>query len=267
MKRIIVGMVVLFAVVSTAFAEEKNIIHEELEATVDLAAAAQNPLASMISLPFQNNTTFGDMGGDYLNTLNIQPVYPVGLSKDWNLITRTILPVVSVPVNGSQQWGLGDTTFTGWFSPVKPVKNVTWGVGPVVYIPTATRTALGAHQWGGGVSAVGVWIKGPWVAGALANNVWGFEETNELNSFLFQYFVNYNIKNGWYLVSAPIMTANWNAPSNNQWVIPLGGGVGKLMKWGKLPVNLNAQLYYNLEKTAGYGDYTARIQLQFMFPK
>ncbi|MDF7822934.1 hypothetical protein P4B35_02835 [Pontiellaceae bacterium B12227] len=252
---------IVLALAASAIGEEKT---EE-----QLAAAAQNPLASMISLPFQNNTTFGgDMGGgDYINVLNIQPVYPVTLSDDWNLITRTILPVVSQSINGKTKSGLSDTVFTGWFSPDAPVNNITWGVGPVLNLPTTTKTGLGPDQWGGGVSAVGVWIKGRWVAGALANNIWGFEKTGELNTFLFQYFINYNLDKGWYLVSGPIMTANWNAPSSDRWVVPVGGGVGKIMRWGKLPVNLNAHLYYNIEKPRGYGDYSARVQLQFMFPK
>ena len=252
-------MLVALGLVSGTFAQEKS--------QDELAAAAQNPLAAMISLPFQNNTTFGGMGGDYINALNIQPVYPFQLSKDWNLITRTVLPVMSQPVGGDQQRGLGDTTFTGWFSPSKSYNNWTLGAGPVAYIPTATRTALGADQWGGGLSAVAVWMKKPWVAGGLVNNIWGFENKNRLNSFLFQYFVNYNLKSGWYLVSAPIVTANWNAPSSNRWIVPLGGGAGKMVKIGKLPVNINAQLYRNIEKPAGYGDWTFRFQFQFMFPK
>ncbi len=232
-----------------------------------LAAAAQNPLAAMISVPFQNNTTFGGMGGDYNNVLNIQPVWPFTLNEDWNLITRTIIPVVSAPVNGKQQRGLGDTVFTGWFSPSTPVNGWTLGLGPVAYIPTATRTALGKDQWGGGLSAVGVWMDGPWVAGGLVNNIWGFDSTQELNTFLFQYFVNYNLDDGWYLVSAPIITADWNAPDNG-WVVPFGGGLGKIVKIGKLPVNINAQMYYNgIEKPDAYGDWTGRIQIQFMFPK
>ena len=123
------------------------------------------------------------------------------------------------------------------------------------------------REWGRGLSAVGVWIKDKWVAGGLVNNVWGFEETDELNAFLLQYFINYNLDKGWYLVSAPINTADWNEDADNRWIIPLGGGAGKIVKFGKLPVNINAQLYYNIEKPDGYGDYTARILVQFMFPK
>ena len=256
--RLMVGLAVsLFAV--GVLAEENS--------NTDLAAAAQNPLASLISLPFQNNTTFGGNDGDYVNVLNIQPVWPFRLSDDWNLITRTVIPVVSTSVGDYSESGLSDTLFTGWFSPAAPVNNITWGVGPVLNLPTTTKAGLGADQWGGGLSAVGVWIKDKWVAGGLVNNVWGFEETDELNAFLLQYFINYNLDKGWYLVSAPINTANWNEDAANRWVIPLGGGVGKIVKFGKLPVNINAQLYYNIEKPDGYGDYPARIQVQFMFPK
>ena len=237
------------------------------EKALKMAAAAQNPLASMISLPFQNNTTFGGNDGDYVNVLNIQPVWPFKISEDWNLITRTVIPVVSVSKNGNEQTGLGDTVATGWFSPSKPVNNITWGVGPVANLPTTTKAGLGADQWGGGISAIGVWIKDKWVAGGLINNIWGFEDTDELNSMMIQYFVNYNLDHGWYIVSAPINTANWNADSSNRWVVPLGGGVGKIVKIGKLPVNINAQLYYNVEKPSDMGDYTGRIQVQFMFPK
>ena len=258
--------VALIAVIALA-AMSSHAQMTEAEKEAKLAAAAQNPLASMISLPFQNNTTFGGNDGDYVNVLNIQPVWPFKLSEDWNLITRTIVPVVSQSANGNSQSGLGDTVFTGWFSPSKTYNNWTVGLGPVLNLPTTTKAGLGADQWGGGVSAVGVWIKDKWVAGGLVNNIWGFEKTDELNSFLFQYFVNYNLDHGWYLVSAPINTANWNKDSSNRWIIPLGGGAGKIVKIGKLPVNINAQLYYNVEKPEDTGDYTARIQVQFMFPK
>ena len=261
MKLISMTALALLMMTTPLFAQEDD--------SGDLAAAAQNPLASMISLPFQNNTTFGGTGGDVSNVLNIQPVYPVTINPEWNFITRTIVPVVSIPsASGSgQDNGLGDTTFTGWFSPSKPVFNTSWGVGPVAYIPTATKDSLGLDQWGGGLSAVAVWIKGPWVAGGLVNNVWGAESTDELNSFLFQYFINYNLDDGWYLVSAPIMTANWNASSDDRWVVPVGGGFGKVLRIGNQPANLNAQLYYNVERPDGYGEYQARIQFQLLFPK
>jgi len=104
-----------------------------------------------------------------------------------------------------------------------------------------------------------------WVAGIVTNNVWTFGDKEE-NKFVFQYFINYNFPS-FYLVSAPIITANWNAESDSRWVIPFGGGAGKVIKIGKLPININAQVYYNAVKPDGIGDWQSRIQVQFLFPK
>ena len=149
----------------------------EIEAGDDkaaLAKAAQNPIANLISLPFQNNTDFGvGPDDDAKNTLNIQPVYPVRLNDNWNLITRTIFPVVSVPAStpdGDRTNGLADTTFTGFFSPSAPSK-LTWGVGPFFLLPTATDEDLGGN-WGAGASAVLLTMPGNWVIGSLFSNIW-----------------------------------------------------------------------------------------------
>jgi len=241
--------------------------------TEDLAKAAQNPIANLISLPLQNNTNF-DTGPDERthNVFNVQPVWPVTLNENWNFITRTILPVVSQPLaNGERENGLGDTTFTGFFSPTKSDK-LTWGVGPIVLIPTATDDALGADEWGGGLSVVVLTQPGNWVVGSLFSNVWTPEEDNgdrAVNLFTWQYFINYNIPNGkgLYLTSAPINTANWEADSGNQWTIPIGGGVGKIFNIGKQPVNGTIQAYYNVEKPEFGADWQLRLQLQFLFPK
>lgn len=99
-----------------------------------------------------------------------------------------------------------------------------------------------------------------WVAGIVTNNIWTFGDEKE-NKFLFQYFVNYNMPHATYLVSAPIMTANWNADSGEKWIIPLGGGVGKVFKIGKLPINFNAQAYYNAVHPTGWGKWQSRFQL------
>ena len=238
----------------------------------DLAKAAQNPIAAMISLPFQNNTDFGIGPDDEAkNTLNIQPVWPFELNDDWNLITRTIVPVVSQPglAPGQDRTnGLGDTTFTAFFSP-KDSGDWTWGVGPVLLLPTASKDALGADKWGLGASVVVLTMPGKWVIGSLLSNVWSVagSGSQDVNFFTWQYFINYNLDDGWYLVTAPINTANWEADTDNRWTIPLGGGVGKIVRFGKLPVNLNAQLYKMIEAPANGPDWQLRVQMQFMFPK
>jgi hypothetical protein len=239
----------------------------------ELAKAAQNPIANMISLPLQNNTNFGvGPGDDVQNILNIQPVVPFNLSANWNLITRTIAPVIYQPelVPGTDsEFGLGDINTTLFFSPAKPSKLI-WGLGPVLSFPTATDKVLGTDKWSAGPSAVALTIQGPWVVGALANNIWSYagdDDRKDVNQFLFQYFINYNLADGWYLSSAPIITANWKADSDDQWTVPFGGGLGKIFRIGKQPVNAQVQAFYNAVKPDNGADWTLRLQLQFLFPK
>ncbi len=234
-----------------------------------LAKATQNPLAAMYSLPFQNNTTFGV--GPYnstQNVLNIQPVIPVGLSENINLINRVIIPIITQPsyVEDKSTTGVGDISYTAWLSPTKASK-VIWGVGPVFQIPTASdANEFGSREFGIGPSVVALTTIDKWVAGVVVNNVWTFGDAKE-NKFLFQYFVNYNLPKAWYLVSAPILTANWNAESGEQWIIPFGAGAGKVFKIGKQPININAQTYYNSVKPEVWGDWQFRFQVQLLFPK
>jgi hypothetical protein len=238
----------------------------------DLAKQAQNPIADLISLPLQNNTNFGVGPNDKTqNILNIQPIWPFSLNDDWNLITRTIIPVISQPglAPGEDRTnGLGDTTFTGFFSPAKPGK-VIWGVGPVFLLPTATDDVLGSDKWGFGPSVVLLTMPGNWVMGSLFSNVWSFAGSGDqdVNLFTWQYFVNYNFPGGWYLTSSPVITANWEADSGNKWTIPFGGGFGKIFRIGKQSMNTQLQAFYNVEKPDSGAEWTLRFQLQFLFPK
>jgi hypothetical protein len=241
------------------------------DSTGELAKAAQNPVGDLISLPLQNNMKFG-VGPDdrVLNVLNIQPVYPIKLNDDWNLITRTILPVISSPGPGASRTdGIGDLNFTGFFSPRAPGKLI-WGVGPVLSFPTASDELLGTDKYAAGLSAVVLAMPGNWVVGALASQLWDYAGDSDapgVNSFLFQYFINYNFPSGWYFTSAPIMTADWDAPSGEKWSIPIGGGAGKIVRLGKLPLNINSQVFYYLESPTGGPDWEWRFQIQAMFPK
>ena len=234
----------------------------------DLAKKTQNPVADLISVPFQNNFSFGVGPDDDLQyVLNIQPVWPLRLNDDWNLITRTIVPVIYQPELApgfGDEFGLGDSLFTGFLSPRKPGKLI-WGVGPAILIPTSTDHSLGVGQWGLGPSAVALTMHGRWVYGALLNNVWSFE--GDYNAMTLQPFVNYNLPSGWYVVSAPIITANWEADSDNTWTVPIGGGAGKIFKFGKLPVNCQAQVFYNMETPDGGARWQLRVQFQLLFPK
>lgn len=250
----------------------------------DLAKAAQNPIANLISLPLQNNTNFKVGPLDQTqNVLNVQPVWPLSINEEWNLITRTIVPLTWVSsgqyegdafvpsaVEQDRIFGLGDSSFSAFFSP-KDSGKLTWGVGPIALIPTSTDDALGVGEWGAGLSAVVLGMPGDWVVGSLFSNVWSGknDDGDKVNLFTWQYFISYNIPdgNGLYLTTAPIITANWEAESGNQWTVPFGGGVGKIFKIGKQPVNGQVSAYYNAEKPEFGADWQLRLQLQFLFPK
>ena len=245
----------------------------EAERTAALAKAAQNPVANMISFPIQNNTNFGI--GPYSrdqNVLNFQPVIPLHITKNWNLITRTILPVIwqPNPTQPSQGWyGLGDLNPSLFFSPAKPGKLI-WGVGPALVFPTATANELGQGKVSAGPGVVVLSTPGHWVIGALANNVWSFAGSGSrppVNQFLLQYFINYNMKKGWYVTTAPIITANWRASNGNDLTLPFGGGFGRIMKIGFQPVNMQLQFFGNAKYPAGTSPWGMRFQLALLYPK
>jgi hypothetical protein len=241
----------------------------------ELAKLAQNPVGNLISLPFQNNTNFnvGPESGTQ-NILNIQPVIPVSINKDWNIITRTIVPVIWNPSLGpeiSSKDGVGDTVFTAFLSPANPGRLI-WGAGPVVQIPTNSSAELGNKNWGLGPSFVVLHLDhgDPWVYGVLVNNIWSLSSSKQGGSYnngLIQPFVNYNFKEGFYLTSSPILTVDWKADSGQKWVVPLGGGVGKIFHLGKLPVNTQLAAYYNVVHPDNGANWQVRFQVQFMFPK
>lgn len=241
----------------------------------ELAKMAQNPVANLISVPLQNNTNFnyGPEGGTQ-NILNIQPVIPVTLNKDWNLITRTVLPLIWQPRLSPAQdstFGLGDTQFSAFLSPSN-VSGVIWGVGAVAQAPTHTDSSLGNENWGLGPTAVVLRMEkgSPWVYGVLINNIWSLGTSNtdpSYNNGLIQPFVNYNLPGGTYINSIPIITVNWDADSGNQWTVPLGAGIGHIFHLGKLPVNAQIGGYYNVVTPDDGPDWQLRAQVQVMFPK
>ena len=240
----------------------------------ELAKLAQNPIANLISVPFQNNTNlnYGPLEGTQ-NILNIQPVIPITLNKDWNLITRTIFPLIWQPELSPLEdstFGLGDTQVSAFLSPSN-AKGWIWGVGAIAQIPTHTDSALGNENWGLGPTAVLLHLEhgSPWVYGMLINNVWSLDTSNSdpsYNNGLIQPFVNYNLPGGTYINSAPILTVNWEA-EGEQWTVPVGAGIGHIFHLGKLPVNTQLGGYYNVVKPGDGPDWQIRLQVQFMFPK
>jgi hypothetical protein len=256
----------------------------------DLAKASQNPVGDIISVPFENTTYFGIGPADSnANVMNLKPVYPIKIGS-YNLINRLIVPLIyqegqNLGVDGGEgidvgeggtiypftgsEFGLGDINYQAFFSPADS-GDIIWGVGPALVIPTHTSERLGTDKWSAGINAVVLTMPGNWVVGALAQNVWSFagdDDASDVNKFLFQYFLNYNMDGGWYLTSTPIMTANWEADSNDRWTIPVGGGFGRLVKFGKQPVDFKVQGFWNVEKPEHAPDWSFQLAVKFLFPK
>jgi hypothetical protein len=275
-------ILLLLAALSVQAAEPQQPSKQEAS-DEELVKQTQNPVADLISVPLQNNFNFGT--GSKNRTVyvgNIQPVIPIKLSDDWNLITRTIMPIINQPSlfpGMGSATGLGDINPTFFFSTKSG--ELIWGVGPTFTLPTATDSLIGAGKFSMGPAAVALTMQGHWVFGALANNQWSVAGwgKNNVNSFLLQPFVNYNLPDHWYLVSAPIMTANWAAAKGGDvWTVPLGGGVGKLFRLGqvlpleghaiaKLPINTQLQAFGNVARPEFGEKWQLRFQIQLLFPK
>ena len=247
----------------------------------DLRSKVQNPVGSLISVPLKNSFDFGAPNGKAY-FLNAQPVIPVTVG-DWNLINRTILPIIRVPgpIAGSpvlpegdpdksgSQWGLGDINHTVFLSPAEPGK-VIWGVGPSLTLKTASDDLTGSGKWSAGPSVVVLTQPEPWTLGVLVRQLWSFagdSDRDSVNQFLFEPFVNYNLDQGWYLITDPALTANWDAKSKDRWTVPLGGGFGRLFKVGKQAMNSRIEAYYNVEKPETGPDWSLSFTVQFLFPK
>jgi len=272
-KKISVSIIIAFLSITGLFAQEKtkDAQPEEQKSKEDIEKAAQNPIASMYVLPFQNNTQFG-IGPDKRtqNITNIQPVIPIGLGENVNLIVRTIIPLISQPTTiNESEFGLGDIALSLFFTPRKPGKLI-WGVGPAIGIPTATDPVLGTKKWSAGPSIIALVQPKGWTMGFVIQNTWSFagdDNRADINAFYTNIFVVKNIAKGWYVNSAPIITANWDAEQGEQWLVPLGVGLGKIFRLGKLPINAQAGYYnYVIAPTDG-PDWQLRAQINFMFPK
>lgn len=231
----------------------------------DLAKIAQNPLANIVSMPFQNNTSFGIGPFDRTqNITNIQPVLPFAEGK---FIVRAIVPIINQPNIFSDSGnfnGIGDVNLSVFYANNK--RKINWGIGPVFNLPTSGEN-LGLKEWGVGPSFVAVIKPSNWVIGVLINNVWSLE--SDQSAFTIQPFINYNLPKGYYLSTSPKVTANWQAESGNKWTIPIGMAFGKLIKpKGFLPLNVQAGAYYNIETPEPTGsDWTLRTAVTVLIPK
>jgi hypothetical protein len=248
-----------------------------------LIKQSQNPVGNLGVLPIQANFYYGQ--GLYQRTqtvVNIQPVIPIALTKQWNVISRTIVPIINLPslVPPSQcNSTIGCPTLTGfgdiqqqiYFTPAKPA-TVTWGAGPLFQFATASPNLgpVGSHQTGAGIDAVGLIMPGNFVMGTLVTQMWsigGSSPTNPaLNSMLIQPFINFNFGKGWALSTAPNITANFAATPGQAWTVPVGLGLTKTFVLATTPMQFGAQYYSNVVRPNGAPSTQLKVVLSFLFP-
>lgn len=248
--------------------------HAQQGDDAELAQDLANPLADLMSIPIQMNydQNIGVRDDGSKLQINVQPVVPFSLTPEWNLITRTIIPVISqediYPGAGSQ-FGLGDVNLTLFLSPRKPAAGgVIWGLGPVLLLPTATDSLLGAEKWGAGPAGVALTVIGPWTVGGLANHVWSYageSDRQDISNTFLQPFAAYTWPSAWTAALQSETTYNWET---EKWSIPVNFALSKLVRWGKLPVSLQAGVGYWLESPdTGPEGWRYRIQATFVLPK
>ena len=241
---------------------------------IALAQELTNPLADLMTIPIQMNfdDNYGvDDAGSKITT-NIQPVVPFAIGNDWNLITRTIIPLVHqdevVPGTGTQS-GLGDINLQLFLSPRKATSSgLIWGAGAVLYLPTATDSLIGAKKWGAGPTGVVLKINGPWTYGGLANHIWSYagdSDRPDINNTFMQPFVAYTWPSAWTLSLQSESSYNWEM---EKWSIPVNTAISKLVHFGRLPVSLQAGAGYWLETPeSGPEEWRFRLQANFVLPK
>jgi hypothetical protein len=272
----------LAATVVMAQAEQSAAAAGEGSASAeDLAKKLANPVASLISVPLQNNFDFGGGFKDdaFRYTLNVQPVIPISLNRDWNLISRTILPVIYqkdllapdiTPTDvdpNDDQFGLGDTVQSLFLSPA--ASDPIWGIGPVFLLPTGTDDALSTEKWGIGPTAVVLKQAGPWTYGMLANHIWSFAgdgDRSDVNASFLQPFLSYTTKQAWTYTLNTESTRNWEA-NEDEWTVPVNVQVTKVLKLGEQLVSVGGGARYYVAGPDTAPDWGLRLIITFLFPK
>jgi hypothetical protein len=243
---------------------------DDKAAEAELAKKLQNPIASLVSVPIQNNWDFGIGPANAMKyTANIQPVIPLSISEDWNLITRTIVPVIYAeePVKGfGDKSGLGDITQSFFLSPKEPVGGWILGAGPVALWPAATDSALGSGMWGAGPTVVALQQTHGFTYGVLANHIWSYAGwgPQNVNATFLQPFVGFTTKTFTTFTVNTESTYDWQG---KQWTVPMNFMVQQLVKIGKQPIAFQVGYRYYADKPNGGPDWGLRFAITFLFPK
>jgi hypothetical protein len=241
-----------------------------------LARQLSNPVANLISVPLQSNfdCNIGPADDGCRFTMNLQPVIPISISDDWNVISRTILPIVyqsDIFPGAGDQFGLGDTVQSFFFSPTAPSSfgGIIWGVGPAFLLPTGTDELLSREKFGVGPTAVVLKQAGQWTVGALMNQIWsvaGDEDRADVSSLFLQPFISYTTTDAWTFTLNTESTYNWET---EDWSVPVNAIASKLVRIGNQPISFGAGLRYWAESPdeTGPEGFGGRLVVTFLFPK
>ncbi len=249
-------------------AAEAEVEAAEEPSTTELARQDQNPITRFYVMRFENNVQLGyGPHNEAINFFRFQPLVPFELSSDWTLLARVIVPVVH------QSWpesndGVGDISLIAFLTPARSSRFV-WGVGPAFLLPTATKPTLGTERWSAGPSAAAVYTGERWVVGVVAQNLWSFTGDNDRSDvqlMTLRPLLNYNLPDGWYLTTSPSIVANWEADDTDRWLVPVGGGLGKVFHLGRQRLSSALEAYYHAESPELGPEWQIRIQLSLLYP-
>jgi hypothetical protein len=234
----------------------------------ELAREDQSPITRFYVMRFEDNLQLGFGPDDEaLNFFRIQPLIPFDLGEDWTLLTRVIVPIVHQPWPESTD-GLGDVSVVAFLTPTRSGR-FAWGAGPALLLPTATDDLLGTEKWSAGPAAAALYASGPWVVGAVVQQLWSFAgdaHRPDVDVTTLRPLLNYNLPGGWYLTTSPSIAANWEADADDRWLVPVGGGVGTVFTLGGQRLSATLESYYHVVSPEIGPDWQLRVQLSLLYP-
>jgi hypothetical protein len=235
-----------------------------------LAKQSQNPVGNLVSVPLQFNfNTGGDLEERTFLNVNVQPVIPFRVSDRWNVIARSVVPLDNMPGDGDTRFsGVGDIQLQTFLTPASP-PPIIWGLGAAFSFPTSTVTPVQTGTWAAGPSLVLVKMTHKFVFGGLISQIWPMADAGgapETNLLTMQPAINFNFGHGWAISFSPVITANWDAPTGEQWTVPAGIGLTHTTVFNKRPMNIGMSYYYNLEHPSGAAGQQLRFSVTLLYP-